>query len=80
MESPQGEVYMIDMELGQKTLLDRIRDAYYPRNNVSEHRFSLEEISGIIQQIAAGVADIHKRGIIHRDLKPANSKTLLYLR
>jgi serine/threonine-protein kinase len=26
-----------------------------------------------MQQISAGLAEIHKRGIIHRDLKPANS-------
>jgi serine/threonine protein kinase len=31
------------------------------------------EICSIMEQIAAGVAEMHKRGIIHRDLKPANS-------
>src|SRR5271170_759712 len=28
-----------------------------------------------MQQISAGLGEIHKRGIIHRDLKPANSTT-----
>jgi serine/threonine protein kinase len=64
------------MELGTETLLDRIRmgsgkspagDVIYPA-----------EIWYIMRQIAAGVADIHKRGIIHRDLKPANSINPLY--
>jgi len=72
MESPQGETYMIDMELGDGTLLDHIRDV--PRKDLSWYT-----TWGIIRQIGAGVADIHNRGIIHRDLKPANSITLLYL-
>jgi serine/threonine protein kinase len=72
MQSSQGDIYMIDMELGQGTLLDYIQStnaqlAVTPPNP--------EEIWCIVQQISAGLAEIHKRGIIHRDLKPANSIT-----
>jgi serine/threonine protein kinase len=70
MNSTQGEVYMIDMELGKGTLLDFIQ-TYFGRNTPPRP----DIIWNIMQQISAGVADIHKRGIIHRDLKPANSFT-----
>ena len=77
MESPQGETYMIDMELGEGTLLDRIQEAYLVTDG-SVCGMGWTEIWTTILQITAGVADIHKRGIIHRDLKPANSITPLY--
>src|SRR5277367_6714211 len=77
MKSPQAEVYMIDMELGSRTLRDRIKEV----NDAGAGKsFEPYEIWSIIQQVAAGVADIRKRGIIHRDLKPENSITLLKLR
>jgi serine/threonine protein kinase len=77
MQSPpaRGEVYMIDMELGTETLLDRIRHS----GKSAVNGIFPWEVWYIIQQIAAGVAEIHKHGIIHRDLKPANSITPLYL-
>ena len=71
METPQGDVYMIDMELGKGTLLDFIQKAY--SNGVNS--LDANTIWNIMQQISAGLAEIHKRGIIHRDLKPANSTT-----
>ena len=70
MESTQGDVYMIDMELGQGTLLDYIQQTYAQLNITPIHP---RTIWNIVQQISAGLAEIHKRGIIHRDLKPANS-------
>ena len=69
---------MIDMELGTETLLDRIRRGAGSGKSPEEHIYPWE-IWSIILQIAAGVAEIHKRGIIHRDLKPANSMTLTCL-
>jgi serine/threonine protein kinase len=75
MESSQGQVYMIDMELGEGTLLDYIQKQYSGATvtKSSKMQFHVKDIWDIMQQISAGLAEIHKRGIIHRDLKPANS-------
>ena len=59
---------MIDMELGEGTLLDFIQKQYPAQPGLEP--FSIWKI---MQHISAGLAEIHKRGIIHRDLKPANS-------
>ena len=66
-----GEAYVIDMELGKGTLHDYIKES---RKVDGNYRL---DIWNVMQQVTAGVADLHKHGIIHRDLKPANSITLL---
>jgi len=73
METTQGEVYMIDMELGDGTLLDYIQEVYSGSDKSPPGPIF---IWNVMQQISAGLGEIHKRGIIHRDLKPANSSTL----
>lgn len=55
--------YFVDMELGKESLEDYIRRV---------HPLFLVDVWEIMQQIAAGIAFIHRKGIIHRDLKPAN--------
>jgi len=38
----------------------------------SKQMFSLEEILSLIEQVAEGLENAHKKGVVHRDIKPAN--------
>jgi tetratricopeptide (TPR) repeat protein len=42
------------------------------RARMKRARLSIDQASGIAQQIGSGLAAAHDKGIIHRDLKPAN--------
>ena len=58
--------YIIFDYVPGETLLEFIR---------REHaigRLQAEEIMHVLQGIARGLADLHRKGIVHRDLKPAN--------
>ncbi len=35
-------------------------------------RLALEQVLGLVQQIARGLDEAHRKGVIHRDLKPGN--------
>src|SRR6266700_79599 len=51
---------------------------YVPGGSLEElfgragHPASLEEVTEVVRQIAAGLEQLHAAGIVHRDLKPAN--------
>lgn len=64
----ERERHFIAMEyLPGKTLKDFLDEDY---------KFSLEEITDILIQIASGLDHAHSKGVIHRDIKPDNMKIL----
>jgi len=62
----QLPIYYVDMELGQCSL-----DDYIKQNSAKPK--TVHDVFKIMAQVAAGVSFIHRKGMIHRDLKPANS-------
>lgn len=61
--SDEGATF-IAMEYVRGTDLKKVLQAEGP--------LSLEEASGILSQIAAGLDYAHSKGVVHRDVKPAN--------
>jgi formylglycine-generating enzyme required for sulfatase activity/dienelactone hydrolase len=42
------------------------------RHKIKERCLSAEDVLGITSQVAAGLAEAHRKGIVHRDIKSAN--------
>ena len=67
-------VYYVDMELGDMTLQQYIREAYTQDNRVNYPGIPPENVFLVMLDIVGGLGFLHQRHMIHRDLKPANSK------
>ena len=64
------EVLFIQMKLyAQETLQQYLAPEGDPGKRTA---VNAEEVIGILLQILAGLAYVHKEGLIHRDLKPAS--------
>ena len=64
IEDPNGGLRFFTMELLRgETLAQRI---------ASLGRLSAKQALPILEQVAAGLEEVHRSGIIHRDLKPSN--------
>ncbi|KVH92018.1 Calcium-binding EF-hand [Cynara cardunculus var. scolymus] len=61
-EDPTGVHLVLELCSGGE-LFDRI---------VTQERYSEAEAAKVVQQIASGLAALHKANVIHRDLKPEN--------
>lgn len=61
-EDPTGVHLVLELCSGGE-LFDRI---------VSQERYSEAEAAKVVQQIASGLAALHRANVIHRDLKPEN--------
>jgi len=61
-EAEDGRTFIAMACYDGATLRDRLKNGPLP----------LDEIVRVGAQIAAGLAEAHKKGIVHRDLKPAN--------
>jgi serine/threonine-protein kinase len=62
-ETPAGLPYLV-MELIPGRSLDRVL--------IAEAPFPAARVAGILRQVVAGLAEVHRRGFVHRDLKPSN--------
>jgi formylglycine-generating enzyme required for sulfatase activity/tRNA A-37 threonylcarbamoyl transferase component Bud32 len=61
-ETDEGQVFIVMSCYEGETLKKKIEDRF----------FEMEELVGIVTQVAHGLAKAHEQGIIHRDIKPAN--------
>ncbi|MEX2176503.1 MAG: protein kinase [Pirellulaceae bacterium] len=59
---------IVAMELGHKTLFDRLRECHSDR----QPGISAAELLPYMEQSARGLDYLHREGILHRDVKPAN--------
>ena len=63
-------------EVGQSTGIPYIAMEYVPggtlRELVDDGPIDLHTVIAFARQIAAGLAEAHKKGVVHRDLKPEN--------
>ena len=62
-ETPDGILYLA-MELLRGKSLHQVQK--------SEGRLPYERVLGILDQVAASLAEAHENGIVHRDMKPEN--------
>jgi serine/threonine-protein kinase len=61
--APDGTEYLVMEFLDGESLAKRLQ---------WQGRLGLEQVVGIVSQIAAGLAAAHAHGVVHRDLKPDN--------
>ncbi len=61
-EIPEGQMFIVMAHYEGETLEERVKGG----------GIGIEEACDIVEGIAGGLAEAHRRGIVHRDIKPSN--------
>lgn len=65
-------VYDVGEEDGQPFFVMRYMSGGSLSDQIEKGRFSIQDTARVIEKVARGLANAHRKGIIHRDLKPDN--------
>ena len=67
-----ASIYGFEEHAGQRFLVMELVEGEDLSRRMARGALSVDEVTDIARQIAAGLEAAHERGIVHRDLKPAN--------